>query len=131
VSASPCSSNDPEPVRRIAASESLMLTRSLATTATFGALCLLSLTSLACAEGKKTATTTAGAAASGTAAAPGTASSTGKPATTEGAQNTASLATTGGDELVVLQTSAGEVVIDLFEDKTPGHAENFKKLVRQ
>jgi len=35
------------------------------------------------------------------------------------------------DELVVLETSAGEVVIDLYEDKTPGHAENMKKLVRQ
>lgn len=35
------------------------------------------------------------------------------------------------DELVVLETTSGEIVIDLFEDKTPGHAENMKKLVRQ
>ena len=35
------------------------------------------------------------------------------------------------DEWVVLETSVGDVTIDLFEDQTPGHAENFKKLVRQ
>jgi cyclophilin family peptidyl-prolyl cis-trans isomerase len=35
------------------------------------------------------------------------------------------------DPLVVLETSAGDIVIDLYEDKTPGHAENFKKLVQQ
>lgn len=35
------------------------------------------------------------------------------------------------DELVVLETTSGEIVIDLYEDMTPGHAENMKKLVRQ
>ena len=35
------------------------------------------------------------------------------------------------DELVVLETTAGEIVLDLYEDKAPGHAENMKKLVRQ
>ena len=39
--------------------------------------------------------------------------------------------TTATDEWVVLETSAGDVTIDLFEDIAPGHAENFKKLVRQ
>jgi len=36
-----------------------------------------------------------------------------------------------GDTWVVLETSAGDLVIDLFEEKAPEHAENFKKLVRQ
>ena len=35
------------------------------------------------------------------------------------------------DEWAVLETSVGDITIDLFEDRTPGHAENFKKLVRQ
>lgn len=38
---------------------------------------------------------------------------------------------TADDELVVLDTTAGQVVIDLDETHAPGHAENFKKLVRQ
>ena len=38
---------------------------------------------------------------------------------------------TAYDEHAVLQTTAGEVVIDLFEDDTPMHAANFQKLVRQ
>jgi cyclophilin family peptidyl-prolyl cis-trans isomerase len=37
----------------------------------------------------------------------------------------------GADEWVVLQTTVGPVVLDLFEAETPTHAENFKKLVRQ
>ena len=36
-----------------------------------------------------------------------------------------------GDELIVLETAVGAITIDLFEDKTPGHAANFKKLVQQ
>ncbi len=40
-------------------------------------------------------------------------------------------ATPATDELVVLDTTAGRVVLDLYEDKAPGHAENMKKLVRQ
>lgn len=35
------------------------------------------------------------------------------------------------DEWVVLETEAGRFVIDLFEEKAPDHAANFKKLVRQ
>ena len=35
------------------------------------------------------------------------------------------------DELVVLDTTAGQIVLDLDEANTPGHAENMKKLVRQ
>jgi cyclophilin family peptidyl-prolyl cis-trans isomerase len=110
-----------------------MLTRNPLAGSALSALCLLSITSLACAEGKatSTATTTASAhAASGASAAPATGASTGKLAAAQSGQSTAALAAPT-DELVVLQTSAGEVVIDLFEDKTPGHAENFKKLVRQ
>ncbi len=35
------------------------------------------------------------------------------------------------DEWVVLETDQGEVWINLFEERSPEHAENFKKLVRQ
>lgn len=35
------------------------------------------------------------------------------------------------DEWVVLETDAGELWINLFEEHAPEHAENFKKLVRQ
>ncbi|MBI4585650.1 MAG: peptidylprolyl isomerase [Planctomycetes bacterium] len=35
------------------------------------------------------------------------------------------------EEYAVLTTSVGDVVIDLFEDDAPKHAENFKKLVKQ
>jgi cyclophilin family peptidyl-prolyl cis-trans isomerase len=42
-----------------------------------------------------------------------------------------STAATPANEWVVLETSVGDVVLDLFEADTPGHAENFKKLVRQ
>ena len=34
------------------------------------------------------------------------------------------------DEWVVLDTDAGEIWINLFEEQAPEHAENFKKLVR-
>jgi len=119
-----------------------MLTRTHLTGSALGALCLLSITSLACAEGEKatasgkTTATQAGSAATTAGAATstkeGTAPTTGKLAAAQGAKSTAALAATAGaDELVVLETSSGEVVIDLFEDKTPGHAENMKKLVRQ
>jgi peptidylprolyl isomerase len=36
-----------------------------------------------------------------------------------------------GEEHVLLDTTAGPILIDLYEDKCPGHAENFKKLVKQ
>ena len=35
-----------------------------------------------------------------------------------------------GDTLAILETSYGRVVIDLFEEATPLHAENFKNLMR-
>lgn len=35
-----------------------------------------------------------------------------------------------GDTLAILETSYGRVVIDLFEETAPRHAENFKKLMR-
>lgn len=54
------------------------------------------------------------------------------PATVVAVEEPTPLASEPGlDEWVVLETDQGEVWIDLFEDRTPEHAENFKKLVRQ
>lgn len=38
---------------------------------------------------------------------------------------------TTSEELAVLHTNLGDIFLRFFEDKAPGHVENFKKLVRQ
>lgn len=35
-----------------------------------------------------------------------------------------------GDSLVVIETTMGTIMIELFTEQAPGHSENFKKLVR-
>lgn len=63
--------------------------------------------------------------------------SCGKKASEEGAGSAANQKTTKeldvsnmGDTLAILETSYGRVVIDLFEEAAPLHAENFKTLMR-
>jgi peptidylprolyl isomerase len=100
-----------------------------------GALLLLSTLSIACAaDGSRTtpakadtpkaAATTAAPAAAPKAAAP-TAAPTAAPVAA------ATPAQPAGNELIVLETSVGDIVIDVYEDKVPKHAANFKKLVQQ
>lgn len=91
-----------------------------------GPLLVAGALSIACASDGSNATPAKSAAPEAAAPAP-----TPAPAAAPASDPVATAAAPAGDELVVLETGVGSITIDLFEEKTPGHAANFKKLVQQ